>query len=137
MACGREAVVHDVYFGTDGAAVADGTALVDTTSAASYQPAGLEFGGVYYWQIDEVNEADAITTWGGDRWTFATQEFALIEGFESYDDEDNRIYDTWADGWVNETGSMVGYLEAPFAEKSIVSSGTQSLPLTYDNSAAP
>ena len=31
----------------------------------------------------------------------------------------------------------MGYLQAPFAEKSIVRSGTQSMPLAYDNSASP
>ena len=130
---GREAVSHDVYLGTDPNALA----LVDSVDSASFTPGNLEFGVTYYWQIDEVNEADAIMTWPGDLWSFATQEFALIEGFEEYDDEDNRIYDTWLDGFVNETGSTVGYLEGPFAEQSIVNSGRQSMPLEYDNSGAP
>ncbi len=134
---GREAVVHDVYLSTSGEAVLDGTALVDTVSTASYMPSDLEFGTDYYWRIDEVNEADAITTWEGNLWTFRVQDYALIDGFEAYDDEDNRIYDTWLDGWVNDTGSTVGYLEAPFAEKTVVHSGSQSLPLIYDNSASP
>jgi len=56
---------------------------------------------------------------------------------EAYDNEDNRIYDTWLDGWVNETGSTVGYLEEPFAERTIVNSGAQSMPLVYDNALAP
>jgi hypothetical protein len=43
----------------------------------------------------------------------------------------------WLDGFVNGTGSTVGYFEAPFAETSIVNSGGQSMPLEYDNSAAP
>jgi concanavalin A-like lectin/glucanase superfamily protein len=60
-----------------------------------------------------------------------------VEDFESYDDEDNRIYDSWLDGWVNETGSIVGYLDTPFAERSIVNSGRQSMPLEYNNTAAP
>jgi len=54
---------------------------------------------------------------------------------ESYDDDENRIYDAWVDGYgVPENGSQVGYLESPFAEKSIVNSGSQSMPLFYDNS---
>ncbi len=134
---GREAAMHDVYFGTDEAAVLDGTALADVVETSSYQPTGMEFGNIYYWKVDEVNDAEAISTWAGDLWSFSTQEFALIDGFESYDDEDNRIYDTWIDGWVNETGSTVGYLEAPFAERSITNSGRQSMPFEYDNSVAP
>jgi len=130
---GREAALHDVYLGAEPSDLAL-TASVETTS---YAPDDLEFGMTYYWRIDEVNEADAVTVWEGELWSFATEEFPLIDGFESYDDEDNRIYDTWLDGWVNETGSTVGYLEEPFAERTIVNSGRQSMPLAYDNSAAP
>jgi regulation of enolase protein 1 (concanavalin A-like superfamily) len=64
-------------------------------------------------------------------------EYAVVEDFESYDDADNRIFDTWVDGWVNETGSTVGYLEAPFAETTIVHGGKQSMPLAYANADAP
>jgi len=134
---GREAAAHEIYLSADEAAVADGTALVDTVADSSYRPADLAFGTTYYWRVDEVNEAQAISSWQGNVWRFATQEFAVVDGFESYDDEDNRIYDTWIDGWVNETGSTVGYLEEPFAERSIVNGGRQSMPLQYDNSAAP
>jgi hypothetical protein len=134
---GREAATHEVLLSTDEAAVADGTALVDTVETSSYAPADLMFGSVYYWKVNEVNEAEAISTWEGGIWSFTTQEFALIDGFESYDDEDNAIFDTWIDGFVNETSSTVGYFNAPFAERSIVNSGKQSMPLQYDNAAAP
>jgi hypothetical protein len=128
---GREAVTHDVYFGTD----ADALTLAANTDVASYDPGALNLETTYYWRVDEVNEAEAISLWEGDVWSFDTQEFLVVEDFESYDDEDNRIYDTWLDGWVNETGSTVGHLEAPFAEQTIVNSGSQSMPLFYDNTA--
>ena len=134
---GREAVVHDVYLSANGEAVLDGTALAGTVSTTSFAPSGLEFGTDYYWRIDEVNEADEITTWEGNLWTFRIQDYTLIDGFEAYDDDENRIYDTWLDGFVNDTGSTVGYLEAPFAEKTVVHSGSQSMPLEYDNSDSP
>jgi hypothetical protein len=134
---GREAAAHEIYLSADEAAVADGTALLDTVADSSYMPVGLEFGTTYYWRVDEVNEAQAINSWQGGIWNFTTQEYGVLDDFESYDDEDNRIYDTWIDGWVNETGSTVGYLEEPFAERSIVNSGRQSMPLQYDNSATP
>ncbi len=52
-------------------------------------------------------------------------------------DDDNRIYDAWIDGVTDgKSGSTVGYMEAPFAERRIVHSGKQSMPLTYDNSAS-
>jgi hypothetical protein len=134
---GREAGAHEVYLSSSGEAVADGSALVDTVAESSYTPADLEFGVDYYWKINEVNETEAISSWEGEIWMFRTQEYAIIEDFESYDDEENRIYDTWLDGFVNDTGSTVGYFEAPFAETTIVHSGSQAMPLEYANDAAP
>jgi hypothetical protein len=61
----------------------------------------------------------------------------VIDDFESYDDDENRIFDTWLDGFANGTGSTVGYFEAPFAETTVVNSGSQSMPLEYDNATAP
>jgi regulation of enolase protein 1 (concanavalin A-like superfamily) len=130
---GRDAASHEVYLGTDPEALASLGAVAEN----SITPSVLEFGSMYYWQVDEVNDAEAVTQWQGDLWNFTTQEFALVDGFESYDDDTNRIYDTWLDGWVNETGSTVGHLESPFAEQTVVNSGRQSMPLAYDNSAAP
>ena len=130
---GREAVSHDVYLSTDPNALA----LVGSVDVTTLVPGDLEFGATYYWKVDEVNEADAITTWPGMLWSFATEEYAVIDDFESYNDEDNVIYETWTDGWVNGTGSTAGYLTEPFAEKTVVNSGTQSMPLQYDNSISP
>ncbi len=134
---GREAVSHEVYFAADEQAVADGTAAVAVTGDSSYDPGVLDYGRMYYWRVDEVNEAEALSLWEGDVWRFMTREFGVVDDFESYDDDTNRIYDTWLDGWANETGSTVGYMEAPFAEQQIVEGGIQSMPLAYDNSAAP
>jgi Concanavalin A-like lectin/glucanases superfamily len=126
---GREAVSHEVSLGTDPEALA----LVDTTTGTSYTPGALDLTTTYYWKVDEVNDADAIPVWEGHVWSFTTQAFLVVDDFETYDDEDNVIYESWVDGWVNETGSTVGYLSAPFAEQTIVNSGGQSMPLSYDN----
>jgi hypothetical protein len=134
---GREAVSHEVYVSTDAAAVADGTVAAAAVARNLLASADLEFGVTHYWRVDEVNEAEAISTWEGSLWSFTVQEFALIDGFESYDDEDNRIFDTWLDGYVNGTGGTVGHFEAPFAERSIVHGGSQSMPLEYDNADSP
>jgi hypothetical protein len=133
---GREAASHEIHLGTD----PDNLPTVGSVSEASFAPAGVGFGRTYYWQIVEVNEAEAVPAWTGEVWSFSTQEFELIEGFETYDDDidaGTTIFGTWLDGWVNETGSTVGYLDAPFAEQRIVRTGRQSMPLTYDNTAAP
>ena len=132
---GREAASHEVYLGAD----PDALALAGTVSSATFAPA-LEFGSTYYWQVVEVNEADAVTAWTGDLWSFSTQDYASIDGFEAYNDDieaGTAIFDTWLDGWVNDTGSTVGYIETPFAEKTIVHGGSQSMPLAYDNATSP
>jgi F5/8 type C domain-containing protein/carbohydrate binding protein with CBM11 domain len=130
---GREAAAHDVCIGTAPEALAP----IDTVSDSCYMPNGLEFGSTYYWKVDEVNGAEAVSCWEGDLWSFSTVEFVAVEDFERYSDEENLIFETWIDGWTNETGSTVGYPQAPFAEQTIVHGGGQSMPLQYDNAAAP
>jgi concanavalin A-like lectin/glucanase superfamily protein/F5/8 type C domain-containing protein len=134
---GREAVSHEVYLSTDAQAVADGTALIDSVDVSSSNSGTLDFGAMYYWKVDEVNETEAIALWEGDLWSFTTEEYGVIEDFEAYNDDENRIYDTWIDGWANETGSTVGYAQEPFAERKIIHAGKQSLPLEYNNAEAP
>lgn len=58
---------------------------------------------------------------------------------ESYaDDERDRIYESWIDGLTTgESGSTVGCLQAPFAERAIVHGGKQSMPSYCDNSKTP
>jgi hypothetical protein len=137
---GREATSHQVHFGADQQAVAEGAAAPQTTTQASFDPGPLDLNKTYYWRIDEVNEAADPSLWQGAVWNFTTREFAVIDDFESYDDKDNRIYEAWVDGEVNKTGSQVGYLESDqgtFGERTIVNSGRQSMPLLYDNNASP
>ena len=98
----------------------------------------LEYGRTYYWKVAEVNEAAMPSVWEGQVWSFSTREFFVVDNFESYtDDEGNRIYETWIDGWENQTGSLVGYMQAPFAEQRIVHGGKQSMPLEYNNVKTP
>jgi len=132
---GREAAKHNVYLSDSNQAVIDGTAPVTTVSQASYGPLSLNLGKTYYWRVDEVNEAQTPTTWQGNVWNFSTQQYFVIEDFEDYNDfEPDRIFDTWIDGWnVPANGSQVGYAEPPFAEKTIIHGGKQSMPLNYDN----
>jgi hypothetical protein len=61
-----------------------------------------------------------------------------VDDFESYtDDEGSRIYESWVDGWTNGTGSVVGYLQAPFAETTIIHGGKQAMPFEYNNVKTP
>jgi len=136
---GREAASHDVYFSDDPDAVADGTAPVQNVSASRFEPDGLEYGQFYYWKVNEVSDAGGPTV-EGDVWSFATTEYMVVDDFESYTDDiegGQTIWQTWLDGLTNNTGSIVGYFEAPFAERTIVHGGKQSMPMDYNNVNSP
>jgi hypothetical protein len=144
---GDNASQHDVYFGTDKDTVANADTS-DTSgiyrgrqAAVSYTPSeGLGWGsGPYYWRIDEYNTDGTIST--GRIWSFTVADFLVVDDFESYNDFNpdepgsNRIFLTWMDGYDTPTnGSVVGYADPPFCERSIVHSGGQSMPLLYNNS---
>ncbi|MCX5644018.1 MAG: discoidin domain-containing protein [Phycisphaerae bacterium] len=135
---GHEAASHKVYFSTDANAVANGTAPSGTAASPSYQPASLQFGTTYYWKVAEVNEAATPSTWESAVWSFTTTEYASIDDFESYNDADNRIYDTWIDGYTDgKSNSFVGYPVEPFAEQTILHGGKQSMPFEYNNIKTP
>jgi len=134
---GREAASHQVFFGTDSNAVAAGTVSSATVTDHSYTPAAMTFGTKYFWKVDEVGAAG---TYAGDVWSFTAQEFAPLDDFEGYtDDEGGRIYESWLDGIADTAlgGSQVGYMQAPFAEQTTVHAGKQSMPLAFDNSKSP
>ncbi len=130
---GREAASHQIYLGTDQNAVADDTALLETTGASTYDAGVLDLGTTYYWKITEVNEAETPTAWASDIWNFSTPEFIVVDDFESYTDElGSRIYEAWADGYnVAGNGSQVGHDDPPYAEQTTVYSGDQSMPFYY------
>ena len=150
---GDSAASHQVYLGTDEDAVRN----ADTASpeykgtrnlgSESYDPGKLAWYTNYYWRIDEINNVNPDSPWIGPVWSFTTADFILVDDFELYNDldpsdaESNRIFDTWIDGYGVETnGSAVGYAEPDwdagehFVETNIVHSGSQSMPLFYDNS---
>jgi hypothetical protein len=135
---GGRAALHNVYLSTNEQTVIDGTAPVTTVTEAAYGPLALGLGKTYYWRVDEVNEAEVPAVWEGDIWSFSTKKHYVVDDFESYTDyEGNRIYETWLDGFTNNTGSVVGHTNAPFAEQTIVHSGSQSMPLQYNNASSP
>jgi hypothetical protein len=135
---GRGAASHDVYLSTDRQEVVEGTALAATVSEPRFE-AQVDLSRTYYWRVVEVNEAADVSAWEGDVWSFSTQPYLPVDDFESYTDaEGNRVYESWIDGWgVPANGSQVGHAEAPFAERKTVHGGRQSMPLFYDNTAAP
>ncbi len=147
---GDKAAKHDVYFGTDQAAVAAATTATagiyrgrQALDVTAYTPkeAPLEWGKTYYWRVDEVNDAAADSPWKGSVWSFTTANFLVVDDFEGYNDDldaKTTIFDTWIDGYTNKlSGSTVGNITAPFAEQKIVHSGKQAMPMEYDNSKKP
>jgi len=140
------AASHQVYFGTDKEALrkADTTSPeykgVRALGAETYDPGLLTSGSTYYWRVDEVNNVNPNSPWKGPLWSFTIGDFLLVDGFESYNDIDppdpasHRIFETWIDGFGTTTnGALVGNDFPPYAERTIVHSGTQSMPYTYDN----
>ncbi len=141
---GDNAAEHDVYFGTDLAAVD----LADTSTADIYRgrqaaagyspPEGLEWGtGPYYWRIDEINADGSVSR--GSIWSFTVADYLLVDDIEGYTDDDGAgeaIWQSWIDGFgAVGNGSQVGNLFPPYAEKTIVHGGGQSMPVIFNNIA--
>jgi hypothetical protein len=144
---GAYAASHQVYFGTDKEVVRNADIGspeykgAGNLGAQSYDPGILLWDTTYYWRIDEANNVNPDSPWTGPVWSFTTANFLVVDDFESYNDLDpadpdsNRIFNVWLDGYDNPTnGSLVGSDLPPFAEQTIVHSGSQSMPLYYDNS---
>jgi hypothetical protein len=130
---------HGVYFGADAASLElKGTGNLDEEN---FEPGQLEWNTTYYWRIDEANNTNADSPWTGPLWSFTTANFLIIDDMEAYNDLNegepgsNRIYLAWIDGFDNPAvnGSVVGNLNPPIAEQTIVHSGIQSMPMEYDN----
>jgi len=145
---GRQAASHKVYLGTDQQTVTDGTSPAMTVADHCYSPSSLRLGTTYYWRVDEVNGVESPSVWKGDVWRFSTLDYFVVDDFETYNDQCNRIFYAWVDGYGvaspecggspiagNGTGSTVGNLNPPYAEKTVVHSGKQAMPLGYDNTA--
>jgi hypothetical protein len=143
---GGPAFEHDVYFGMEKEEVANAT--TESTNVylgrqpanmTTYDPGILEYGQTYYWRIDEVNNGGPRSPRKGSVWTFTTKDniYVIVDDFEGYTDDQysgEAIFQTWIDGIKNSTCSTVGYLDAPFAERTIVHGGGQSMPYDYFNS---
>lgn len=90
---GMYAGSHDVYFGTDFAAVSDASradprnVLVSQGQTQDFYPTNgaldLDFATTYYWRVDEVNAPPSSAIYKGETWTFTTELIAYpISGDE-------------------------------------------------------
>ncbi len=136
---GQTVTKHRLYLSDDRAAVSQGTAVADKGELANpnFTPGPLTPATTYYWRVDEITPGNSVRT--GAIWSFTT--CLPVDDFESYNDEPGKgtcIYDVWIDGYANGlSGSTVGHPQAPFAERTIVYSGKQSMPLDYNNVKSP
>ena len=137
------AASSELYFGTDPDAVNDATTASPeyvgnkALGSESYDPGKLALGANYYWRVDAVYPDKTVR---GLLWRFTTAGFISVDDFESYNDidppdaESNRIFESWIDGFGTTTnGALVGNDLPPYAERSTVHGGDQSMPYTYDN----
>lgn len=109
---GRDAVTHDVYFGTDETAVSNAT----TASAefmgnqgpntfdilVDYDSNGLVYAGEYFWRVDEVG----ASTVRGHIWGFTAEEYRTVDDFDSYVST-SQLWEVWDDYWVNSSGAEI------------------------------
>jgi len=137
------AASSDLYFGTDADAVRNAaTASPEyagnkALGSESHDPGKLALGTGYHWRVDAVYPDKTVK---GLLWSFATADFIVVDDFESYNDIDppdpnsNRVFDKWIDGFGTTTnGALVGNDMPPYAERTIVHGGAQSLVYRYDN----
>lgn len=80
---GLNAVLHDIYFGTDYNAVANATKTsaeyITTQSGTTYNLGGLTPRQTYYWRIDEF---DGLQTHKGRIWSFTATVYGLDYGIK-------------------------------------------------------
>jgi hypothetical protein len=142
---GGGAASHQVYFGTDQAAVRNATSASPeykgpkALGAESFDPGLLEWDTDYYWRIDEINDVNANSPWKGNVWTFRTANFFVIDDFESYNNMDPpnplsyTIFAGWPDGYgTTDNGALIGNDLPPYAEQNVVHSGLQAMPYSYN-----
>ena len=93
---GDVVVLHDLYLGTDEAAVAarDMSTFKGKLVTAEYDTGPLELFSTYYWAVDEFTP---IGTVAGAVWRFSTPKYLIIE-----DGETTLNYDNTAEPYVSE-----------------------------------
>jgi len=147
---GTFATSHDLYFGADFNDVNDANTsspefisnfvMTPGNDANIYQiPYLLTLGESYYWRVDEHNSVYGDSK--GNIWSFQIRNYLIVDDFESYNEMDNLVTDTWKDGvrllpppyyfeFVN--GALIG-LSYSKAEPAQPAKDTQGLGYSYMN----
>jgi hypothetical protein len=136
---GQTATKHHLYFGDNSDAVTQGAAGTDKGELTdpNFTPGTIDSLTTYYWRVDELVVGGPVRT--GPVWKFTT--CLPVDDFESYNDDlaaQTTIFDTWVDGLTDGlSNSVVGNDPAPFAERTIIHGGVQSMPMDYNNVQSP
>ncbi len=158
---GRNVAESLISISTDPNALDDGSAMTATsnTNSINLSAFDIELGETYYWRVDEVNNADAVSVWPGPVWNLSTVEAIVVDDFESYaNDSPDRPFQVWLDGYGysadeffpagyngNGTGAGIGHdiwsvasdhYNGSIMETTNVKSGGQSMPFYYSNSGS-
>jgi len=157
---GREAAQSTVYVTTDPNELADGSApsVTSNTNSINLSDFDMAMGETYYWRVDEVNNAEAVSVWAGPVWSFSTVTAVVVDDFESYgNDSPDRPFQVWLDGYGysadeffpagyngNGTGAGIGHdiwsvvsdhYNGDIMETTNTKPGSgQSMPFYYNNS---
>jgi len=143
------AVSSDLYFGADAEAVKNATTDSPeykgnrASGSESFGPLELGWNSTWYWRVDAVYSTGSVK---GLVWSFTVADFISVDDFEDYDIGNNEIWWSWKDGLGyaehgdepaylgNGTGSAVGdETTLSYCEETVVHSGNQSMPVSYDN----
>jgi len=87
---GKIVIMHDVYLGTDAAAVEarHPSTFKGKLMDASYDPGELKLFTTYYWAVDQFAPPPTGTV-AGPLWSFSTAEYVVVEAGEATLDYDN------------------------------------------------
>jgi len=140
-------IIHDSFWDTEATNQAtsmggSGKSTTEMQTAHTFLGAGWDF-------VDETENGTEDIWWiveglGYPRlsWERLLDNYVvlLLDDFERYTtDEGNYFWDTYVDGWLNDTGAVVGCVDELCALQAIVTfhSGKQSMPFEYNNDETP
>jgi len=144
---GMYADMHDVYFGTDEAAVTDANRTSDPCGVLVEPniPSGsprttydittnvnvglLAFDANYYWRIDDVNMNTYPYFWSSDVWEFTTGKYHVVEDFEEYLTT-NDLKNVW------KAKAPADIKASRQIECGLEHSGLQAMAILYDNTSS-
>ena len=80
---GRNFGVHKIYIDSNKDSVDNRDIDVMGETVEPNYPMALDLDKTYYWRVDEVNNAEAYALWDGAVWKFSTQQYVIVDDFET------------------------------------------------------